>query len=63
MKDLGEANVILNMKPLREGNGGVTLVLSHTTRDVWLFDVFSMTIDHYVTVSSIFWRYFLGILV
>jgi hypothetical protein len=25
MKDLGEANVILNIKLLREGNGGITL--------------------------------------
>ena len=29
MKDLGEANVILNVKLLREGNGGVTLSQSH----------------------------------
>ena len=29
MKDLGEADVILNTKLLREGNGGVTLVQSH----------------------------------
>ena len=29
MKDLGEADVILNIKLLREGNGGVTLVQSH----------------------------------
>jgi len=29
MKDMGEANVILNIKLLREGNGGVTLVQSH----------------------------------
>jgi hypothetical protein len=28
MKDLEEANVILNIKLLREGNGGVTLVQS-----------------------------------
>jgi hypothetical protein len=26
MKDLGEADVILNIKLLREGNGGITLV-------------------------------------
>ena len=26
MKDLGEANVILNIKLLRDGNGGVTLL-------------------------------------
>jgi hypothetical protein len=26
MKDLGEADVILNIKLLKEGNGGVTLV-------------------------------------
>jgi hypothetical protein len=26
IKDLGEANVILNMKLLRDGNGGVTLL-------------------------------------
>jgi hypothetical protein len=29
MKDLGEADVILNVKLLREGNGGVTLSQSH----------------------------------
>jgi hypothetical protein len=29
MKDLGEANVILNIKLLRERNGGVTLMQSH----------------------------------
>ena len=29
MKDLGVADVILNIKKLREGNGGVTLVQSH----------------------------------
>ena len=29
MKDLREADVILNIKLLREGNGGVTIVQSH----------------------------------
>ena len=29
IKDLGEADVILNIKLLREGNGGVTLLQSH----------------------------------
>jgi hypothetical protein len=29
MKDTGEADIILNIKLLREGNGGVTLVQSH----------------------------------
>jgi hypothetical protein len=29
MKDLEEADVILNIKLLREGNGGITLVQSH----------------------------------
>ena len=29
MKDMGEADVILNIKPLREDNGGVTLLQSH----------------------------------
>jgi hypothetical protein len=29
IKDLGEADVILNIKLLREGNSGVTLVQSH----------------------------------
>ena len=29
MKDLGETDVILNVKLLREGNGGVTLLQSH----------------------------------
>jgi hypothetical protein len=34
MKDLGEAGVILNIKLLREGNGGVTLVQSHYVEKV-----------------------------
>jgi hypothetical protein len=34
MKDLGEANVILNIKLLREGNGGITLVQSHYVEKV-----------------------------
>ena len=34
MKDLGEADVILNIKLLREGNGGVTLVQSHYVKKV-----------------------------
>jgi hypothetical protein len=34
MKDLGEAEVILNIKLLREGNGGVTLVQSHYVEKV-----------------------------
>jgi hypothetical protein len=29
MKDLGEADVILNIKLLREGDGGITLVQSY----------------------------------
>jgi hypothetical protein len=29
MKDLGEADVILNIKLIREGDGGVTLLQSH----------------------------------
>jgi hypothetical protein len=29
MKDLGQADVIINIKLLREGNGGVTLMQSH----------------------------------
>jgi hypothetical protein len=29
MKDLGEVDVILNIKLLKEGNGGITLVQSH----------------------------------
>jgi len=39
MKDLGEADVILNIKLLRDGNGGVTLVQSHYGKDfksLWL---------------------------
>jgi hypothetical protein len=35
MKDLGEADVILNIKLLREGNGGVTLVQSHYVEKVF----------------------------
>jgi hypothetical protein len=34
MKDLGEADVILNIKLLREGDGGVTLVQSHYVEKV-----------------------------
>ena len=34
MKDLGEADVILNIKLLREGNGGITLVQSHYMENV-----------------------------
>jgi hypothetical protein len=41
MKDLGEADVILNIKLLREGNGGVTLVQSHYVEkgfeSLWLY--------------------------
>jgi hypothetical protein len=34
MKDLGEADVILNIKLMREGNGGITLVQSHYVKKV-----------------------------
>jgi hypothetical protein len=34
MKDLGEADVILNIKLKREGNGGVTLLQSHYVKKV-----------------------------
>jgi hypothetical protein len=34
MIDFGEADVILNIKLLREGNGGVTLVQSHYVEKV-----------------------------
>jgi hypothetical protein len=34
MKDLSEADVILNIKLLREANGGVTLVQSHYVKKV-----------------------------
>ena len=34
MKDLGEANVILNIKLLREGDGRVTLLQSHYVEKV-----------------------------
>jgi hypothetical protein len=34
MKDLGEDDVILNIKLLREGNGGITLVQSHYVEKV-----------------------------
>ena len=34
MKNLGEADVILNVKLLREGNGGVTLLQSHYVEKV-----------------------------
>jgi hypothetical protein len=34
MKDLGEGDVILNIKVLREGNGGITLVQSHYAENV-----------------------------
>ena len=34
IKDLGEADVILNIKLLREGNGGVTLSQSHYVKNI-----------------------------
>ena len=34
MEDLGEADVILNIKLLREGKGGITLVQSHYVEKV-----------------------------
>ena len=34
MKDLGEADIILNVKLLREGNGGVILSQSHYVEKV-----------------------------
>jgi hypothetical protein len=34
MKDLGEADIILNIKLLREGDGGITLVQSHYVEKV-----------------------------
>jgi hypothetical protein len=34
MKDLGEADVILNIKLLREGDGEVTLLQSHYVENV-----------------------------
>jgi hypothetical protein len=34
MKDLGESDVILNIKLLREGDGGVTLLQSHYVENV-----------------------------
>jgi len=34
MKDLGEADVILNIKLIREGDGGVTLLQSHYVENV-----------------------------
>jgi hypothetical protein len=34
IKDLGEADVILNIELLREGNGGVTLLQSHFVEKV-----------------------------
>ena len=34
MKDLGEADAILNIKLLREGNGGFTLLQSHYVEKV-----------------------------
>ena len=34
MKDLGEADVILNIKPVKESNGGVILTQSHYVEKV-----------------------------
>ena len=34
MKDLGEADVILNIKLLREGDGGITLLQTHYVEKV-----------------------------
>jgi hypothetical protein len=42
MKDLGEANVILNIKLPREGNGGITLVQSHYVEKVLSRFVYSI---------------------
>ena len=36
MKDMGVADVILNIKLLRDGNGGVTLVQSHYVKKIWV---------------------------
>jgi hypothetical protein len=35
MKDLGEVDIILNIKLLREGNGRVTLMQSHCVEKVF----------------------------
>jgi hypothetical protein len=34
MKDMGVSDVILNIKLLREGNGGVTLLQSHYVKNI-----------------------------
>ena len=34
MKDLGEADVVLNIKLLKESNGGVILIQSHYVENV-----------------------------
>jgi hypothetical protein len=34
IKDLGEADIIFNVKPIRGGNGGVTLSQSHYVKKV-----------------------------
>jgi len=50
MKDLGEADVILNIKLLREGNGGVTLLQSHYVEKVlsrFGFSDYQPTPTHY----------------
>jgi hypothetical protein len=39
MKDLGKVDVILNIKLLREGDGGVTLLQSHCgkyAKSLWI---------------------------
>ena len=37
-----------------ETNFDVYMMCDDTTRDAWLFDVFSVTMDRYVTILSIF---------
>jgi len=53
MKDLGEANVILNVKLIREGDGGVTLLQSHFVEKVLscLVLVIVIVLQHLMTLA------------
>ncbi|WVZ71230.1 hypothetical protein U9M48_019842 [Paspalum notatum var. saurae] len=62
MKDLGEADIILNIKLLREGNSGVTLVQSHYVEKELLMDLpvvvkpipaISMNCDNQTTITKV----------
>jgi hypothetical protein len=54
MKDLGEADVILNIKLVREGDGGVTLLQSHYVEKVLSCFGFCNTPGVYIPLGNEF---------